>query len=377
MRTSNILRAVVVSALLLAAGCGDFFTPRTDTPGTSARFVYVANFNGGGSGSITVFSVNESTGVLTVVGSPVPTGATGVAAGEGPAALITAGSGAYLYSANDGGGVSGFSINASTGVLTGLPGSPYASGAGATALAVTPDSKFLYVANSGAGTISKYNIDAGTGALSALAVVSTFGSPIGLAMHPTGNFLYVAEDADGTEVFSINPTTGALTPVELEPPLVGGRPQAVVAAPGGGYLYVANGVGGVEIYVVNTTTGNITPLSGTATPAGTGPVAITMDRAGNFVYVANLDSNNISGYAVLSSGGLSQISGSPYAVGAAGSSPAPGALVVDPSTKFVYVANFGGSPGVSVYSIDSASAGRLNPATTASAGINPAGIAVR
>lgn len=374
---THIFRTLTLSALLLIAGCGDFFTPRTDGGGATAKFVYVANFNGGGNGSISVYSADAASGALTVIGSPVPTGASGVAAGEGPAALITAGSGAYLYSANDGGGISGFTINASTGILTGIAGSPFASGVGATALAVTPDSKFLYVANSGAGTIGKYNIDAATGALSALTVVNTFGSPIGLAMHPTGRFLYATEDADGTEVYAINATTGVLTQVELQPPLVGGRPQAAVAARGGGFLFVADGVGGVEIYVIDTTTGGITPLSATATPAGTGPVAITTDPAGNFIYVANLDSNNISGYAVLAGGGLSQIAGSPYAVGSAGSSPAPGALVVDPSTKFVYVANFGGAPGVTVFSIDSASAGRLNPASTAAAGTNPAGIAVR
>src|SRR5207244_3379063 len=80
-----------------------------------------------------------TTGALTSTGSAVSTGTT--AASSGPAALVTVLS-KFLYSANDGcppsnvnppppcspGSVSAFSINASTGALTTISGSPFTAG---------------------------------------------------------------------------------------------------------------------------------------------------------------------------------------------------------------------------------------------------------
>src|SRR4051812_17464823 len=99
-------------ALLLVAltGCSGFFTPRTDsTPATvTPKFAFVANFQNATAGSISVFSINSTTGLLTTVGSAVST------ASNGPAALVTV-AGKFLYSANDAGTVSAFMVNSGTG----------------------------------------------------------------------------------------------------------------------------------------------------------------------------------------------------------------------------------------------------------------------
>jgi 6-phosphogluconolactonase len=365
--------AVFLSVLLVASsGCSGFFTPRDDDDGTggTARFAYVANFNGGGAGTISTFSVNSSTGALTSTGSAVSTG-TG---GDGPAALVVA-QGKFLYSANDEGSVSAFTIDANTGALSTISGSPFVAGIGASALATNAAGTFLYVANTGALTISVYSINSSTGALSAVALaVPTQGAAAGVAVHPNGKFLYAAEDADGIEVFTIN-TDGSLTFSELEPPYIGGAPQAVVISSGGTLLFAADGIGGVEVYDVNTTSGALSKGSrSSAFGAGNDPVAITTDSAGRFVYTANQTSSNVSGFAILSGGSLTALSGSPYGVG---TNSAPIAVRLDPSEKFLYTANFNGNPGISIFTLDTGVQGKLNSSGSATAGTNPAGIAFR
>ena len=57
--------------------------------------------------------------------------------------------------------VSGYSVDASTGALTAIPGKPFATGLGPLGdIAVTPSGKFLYVTNYGSGDISGYSVDA-------------------------------------------------------------------------------------------------------------------------------------------------------------------------------------------------------------------------
>lgn len=372
----RVFYLLIIACLLISMpGCGSgFFTDRTDgggSGGTTARFAYVANFNNGGAGSISGFTVNSSSGALNTTGQTVSTG--GVAA-EGPAAVLVVLS-KFLYSANDGGSVSGFTIDNITGVLTAMFGSPFAAGVSPSALASDPSGKFLYAANTGGGTISAYTIDSTTGVLTPLATALTTSGSAGMAVHPTGKFLYAAVDASGIDAFTIG-TNGALTLIRNVPPLTGGRPQAVVVDGTGKYLYAADGVGGVEFYTINATTGDLTVGRTTPFTAGTGPVAITADTAGKFVYVANQDSNNVSGYAILSDGTLTALSGSPYAVGTAGSNPSPIAVKLDTSEKFVYTTNFNG--GVSIFAIDATTAGKLvTPSTNVSAGTNPAGIAFK
>ncbi len=91
-------------------------------------FVYVANRGSVLTGSISAFSVDPNTGSLTLVpGSPFP-------AGANPTAVTADPTGKFLYEVNDKNGATtndlfAFTINPSTGVLTPVPGSPFATGA--------------------------------------------------------------------------------------------------------------------------------------------------------------------------------------------------------------------------------------------------------
>ena len=94
----------------------------------NGQFVFVANAI-----DVTVFSINASTGVLTAVGSPVPTG---LSSNTKTLTINTAGT--LLYVTDSGSNTtSTFSINAGTGSLTSL-GAAVATGSEPEGIAVTP-----------------------------------------------------------------------------------------------------------------------------------------------------------------------------------------------------------------------------------------------
>ena len=83
--------------------------------------------------------------------------------------------------------------------------------------------------------------------------------------------------------------------------------------------YVANqGDNTVSAYSINATTGALTPVSGSPFTAGSGPFSVTVNPAGTFAYVANQDSNNVWAYSInATTGALTPISGSPFTAGLA------------------------------------------------------------
>ena len=75
-------------------------------------------------------------------------------------------SGKFAYVANLGSGnVSAYAIDATSGALKKVKGSPFAAGTKPVIMAVDPSGKFAYVPNVGSNNISAYTIDATSGAL--------------------------------------------------------------------------------------------------------------------------------------------------------------------------------------------------------------------
>jgi 6-phosphogluconolactonase len=131
------MRIPYLVALLVLSVC---------TTGAAATFVYTNN-SVPGVNSVSGYSVS-STGALTALsGSPFATGGAGSAGGLFASnrirSLIVKDK---LYASNSGShNISAFSIDPATGALTAVPGSPFAV-AGATgdlSLATTPDAKEL------------------------------------------------------------------------------------------------------------------------------------------------------------------------------------------------------------------------------------------
>ena len=76
---------------------------------------------------------------------------------------------------------------------------------------------FLYVANSQSNSVSAFRISPTTAKLTALspATVSTGATPVALALHPNGEFIYSADSGSGNGVgsisgFTVNLTSGSL-----------------------------------------------------------------------------------------------------------------------------------------------------------------------
>jgi 6-phosphogluconolactonase (cycloisomerase 2 family) len=193
------------------------------------QFVFVANH--GGSNDISAFSIDAmGTGVLTpVAGSPFPVGGN-------PLSLVRGGAGGnFLYTANPDAtnpSISGFSIDRDTGALSPLSGSPFPIPV-SHFMAIDPTGAYLYV-TSGANILG-YGIDPNTGALAALPgfPVAAGANAYSISIHPTNQDLtsqavYVTNDAAASvSGFTMDTTTGALTPVAGSPFPAGRQPQFI------------------------------------------------------------------------------------------------------------------------------------------------------
>src|SRR5438270_10349258 len=126
-----------------------------------------------------------------------------------------------------------------SGVLTALPGSPFAAGPAAQSLVVHPSKKFLYVANAGENDISLFTISS-TNALTEVTPRPAAGiTPVLLVMDTAGAFLYVANaGSNNISVFSFNSNSGALTAVTGSPFPIGIIPLDMKLSPSGNVLYV-------------------------------------------------------------------------------------------------------------------------------------------
>ena len=363
--------------LFCLAGCSS--NSHSSTTGIS--FLYVtAQANT----TISAYTVTQSTGALTTVGSAVATGSV-------PVAVAVTPTGSALFVANSGSNnISTYTIN-SDGSLAAVSGTT-STGSTPVALAVDSGGKFLFVANQASSDISVFSIS-GTG-LTPVAGSPFTTIPVGfsypngtlpaaVAVSASGKFLYVANQlANFVSAFSINSTSGALSPLPV-PFYDDGQtsPSGLAVTPNGGFLYVTNAganSNNVSAYaicdnVVNSCTnpttpdGTLTAVTGSPFPAGLGPVAIAFDPGFSFAYVVDKGSNTISQYSYgPESGVLTPLSPGTISTGVTPVSIAvlPGVVLADVgntlfnTTDYAYVANLGAGT-ISVFSLTT-STGLLN-----------------
>jgi 6-phosphogluconolactonase (cycloisomerase 2 family) len=328
-----------------------------------------------------------------------------------------------------------FEINSVSGAMRQIPTSPFPSGGrNPVAEAVSSDSKNLYVVNQDDNTIVQFGI----GSDGKLYPQSTVNTPAiyPLAVAVNGSNLFVvdtyqplatcssAEPCSGSvSVFPIQPASGsgsnAVAGGGLLPPVANGSlnywpltlpcsPSDVLLPTGinvlatGDYVYVtafdttaaaddiastANTcdsapktynapTGYVFGFTVNSS-GALTAIGGSPFAVGSvqttsaGVVIVPHPSAiasysNQYVYITDFNSGNVHGYTV-ASGALSELSGSPYPTG-----NQPAAIVADPNYPFVYAANsLDGT--VSAYSVSS---GILSTIGTYDAGSQPVAMGI-
>jgi 6-phosphogluconolactonase len=167
----------------------------------SGKFALVAQGSqSAGTGAIAVFSIAASGALTPVPGSPF-------VLQHNPHAVIIDPAGNYVYTA--GMSVEAFSIDQTTGALTPVPGEPFQpvgpancpTCAGPTIafnLAIDPTDTHLYTADSFAGSVYGFDIDASTGALTAIPGAPFIDRmPTGQPMDPAFNPYGIAIAAQG------------------------------------------------------------------------------------------------------------------------------------------------------------------------------------
>ena len=319
------------------------------------KFAYAANT---GSNSVSVYTVNQTTGALT-------TGTTAGTGGAAPYSVAVDPFGRFAYAANfSSSNVSVFRINQTTGALT--AGTAVSAGTNPYSVAVDPTGRFAYTANYGSNNVSVYTINQTTGALTAGTAVSAGTNTSSVTVDPTGRFVYATNyNSNNVSVYRINQTTGALTAGTAVS--AGGYPYSVAVDPSGKFAYVANyGGGTVSVYTINPGTGALT--AGTAVSAGPNPYSVTVDPTGRFVYAANYGGNTISIYTI------NPITGALTAGTAAGSTTNPSSITVELSGRFAYVANYSTNI-IRLFTINQTT-GALAAGSTYGTGTNPRSVVI-
>lgn len=330
------------------------------------QYAYVGNGS-----AVSAYRINDTTGALTPVpGSPF-------VAESLPISVMANPAGTFAYVANlNSSNISAYSINASTGTLTPVPGSPFASGPYPASVSVNPAGTFAYVATGlpgEVGSIWAYRIDASSGALTPV-VGSPFAAgsgPRSVTVNPAGTFAYVANSiSSNVSAYSINASTGTLTSVPGSPFASGRIPESVTVNPAGTFVYVASLTtldrpGDISVYRIHASNGSLTEIPGSPFAAGKTPVSIAVNPTGSFAYVANQytgytgHNGTISAYRIdAATGALTEIPGSPFTAGIE-----PASITVNPAGTLAYVANqgnFGCNGTISAYRINAAT-GALTP----------------
>lgn len=224
-----------------------------------------------------------------------------------------------------------------TGSLTPVPGSPFAAGTNAVSIAMTPDGRRAYVVNAGTipPSVSAYNVTA-TGGLIPIAGVFYVGAlPLGNAVTPNGQFMYVNNrDSGDVSAFEIH-RTGAMTVVPGSPFPVGGLPVGIAVSTDGRFLYTQNLQGTVSALAIGAD-GTLGTVPGSPfASGGKEPWAGAVSPDGRFLYVANLGSNDVSAFAIAPNGSLTLLAGFPVASGGV----EPNGIAVSPDGRRLYAMN--------------------------------------
>ena len=252
-----------------------FSSPNTNaiTADPAGKFLFLC---GADNDQVTVFAINQTSGALTQVGSfPVGVGFAEQATTDGLGKFL------YVTAGNLGSQVAVFTIGP-TGSLTPAVGSPFSITI--AQLEGEPTGKFLLgVTGNGANNgftsddhVYVFSINQSTGVLTPVtgSPFATTFTPARLAVNPNGTLVYTFnQTVTGTspmEGFQLNTTTGALTPLASSPFTAITAPAGVFD-PSGAYLFMHPSTT-LTAASVNTTTGALTSI-GQPIPTAGNPVA--------------------------------------------------------------------------------------------------------
>lgn len=306
----------ILALACLLANCGGSSGNESDiqsgSNGSSHQLLFIADNSVGPSPLIHTFQLDTKAGSLKEVGTPIDS--------VWARPLIIDPKGRFLYAGpiqTTAQTVLGYTIDAATGQLSPIPGSPFFSEYGGRLIVIDPISKFLYAdgqafsidQNTGAlsafntvagitpaaitkdgiairfdcpsvggpGTLASYRIDA-AGNLVNLANVTLTCITGKVDVDPTGKFVYVS-----TAVFKLDPSTGAM----IQTP--GSFPISLLAFdPLGRFLYSseATNPSAIDGLAIDPASGALTLVAGSPFTVQLGLGNAAVDPSGHFLVTA-------------------------------------------------------------------------------------------
>jgi 6-phosphogluconolactonase (cycloisomerase 2 family) len=208
-------------------------TPNAVAIDPSGKYAYVPN---GPGNTVSQYDIDQTTGALTAMSTPtVPSG--GYNAWE--IKIVPIASGTYAYVANYGGNnnnqIAQYKIG-TDGALASMGTISPAPGVYSLSIAVDPKGRFAYVPINYSQTqvIAQFKINQATGALEANGTVGAAGTGAAwMAIDSSGKYAYATSGDTGwgsTSItqFTIDQTTGALTPMSKPTVRAGSGPSEIV-----------------------------------------------------------------------------------------------------------------------------------------------------
>ncbi|MGA8185051.1 MAG: beta-propeller fold lactonase family protein [Terriglobia bacterium] len=279
----------------------------------------------------------------------------------------------FLYASNSGSDtVSAYSIDPASGFLTPVFGSPFSTAAfndssqSGISLAATPDGKYLFAGSTGYDAnfnptpITIFSIDPTTGALTMTnkSTVPAGGPMSSMKVSPDGNYLLVViPGSSEIAVFAIH-GPGNLHEVHNSPYVLSSGAATSVDINCAGNLVFAGGTTG-NIYAFNFSHGGLSPVAGS--PYDTGKVSnrvVALSKDDNTLYSSNQSDNTVTAFTVDANGVL-VLAGSVNAGGTTGIQPYPGGLAVSNDGTFLFSADLNsetsGYAGFSKFSLPTSS----------------------
>jgi 6-phosphogluconolactonase (cycloisomerase 2 family) len=256
----------------LGNAVGSYLTDQAvyaDVVDNQGKFLYAL-------GTAGVYAFTIQSGALTPVsGSPFAAAGASSASFPQPATLMSVDQTNQFLYVSTSGGISGYAIDQNSGALTPIAGSPFGTDVSkGWAIVITPNNSYLYELQSqDEKNIFAYSIDQATGVLSPISgspfpagtcgtmvTPGTIGipGPDNMTIASAGKFMY-----DNCGIYSLSASTGAITQVSGSGP--GDWP---VIDPTGNFLWALTGDQeacfscdiGVTTYSVDPNTGALTPV---------------------------------------------------------------------------------------------------------------------
>lgn len=317
------------------------------------RFVYALNEPEAASGQVHAYAVSGSGRLREIAGSPFATGGVGsITSFVGLTRVVVVGD--RLYAANSGAGtISAFDIDPTTGALSAVPGMPFPTPSGAAiagaSLTATSDGRFLFVGNAQEGIVDGLAIDEDGSLHPIEGSHFSASTPIhNIRATPDGRFLFISVPAlyESGQLFvvGIDPCGVLYGPPA---PQVQTTPATQFIFPTGFAFSCTTRRAFVSILSAGTTIdlfhierdGQVTAVPGSPFAPQVGSVSDSpvLTPDEKYLFVASANSRGITAMAVSDDKSLSLVPGSPFV---ADELFAPTMLSIDERGRILYAVDF-------------------------------------